>query len=115
MRKGKKTLEWEKIRAKLKKECLVNGWPLRCEIRFEGCWGHADGFAHSKTRQHMGPMGSEEREVNLRTVVLACNSCHEKIEKQPYMEELILTIIRRRNENKISCGPSDDSCDSVYG
>ncbi len=92
---GKRTKEWDNLRKKLVIQFQKAGI-LYCEIQFEGCWRHPDGFAHSKTRNNMGKWSTEERKTNLSEVVLACNHCHEKIEKKPFMTDLVREIIRNR-------------------
>lgn len=95
--KNKVQNEWSNLRSKLSIEFGKAGI-YYCEIRFSGCTKYPEGFAHTQTRQHMGKWGSEEREVNLREVVLACNSCHGKVEKKPFMTEFLRDIIRRRED-----------------
>lgn len=67
-----------------------------CEIQFDGCRRYPEGFAHTLTRNNLGKWGSEERARNIREVVLACNYCHDKVEKKPFMTDFLRSIIQRR-------------------
>ena len=77
---GKKGNAWAKARAELKKEFMAMG-VTRCELMREGCTGdYGMGFAHTRKRRNV---------TDLKRVVLACNSCHDKVEILPevVMEE----------------------------
>jgi hypothetical protein len=83
-RRGKKTAQWEKVRAELKKECLQAGvtW---CELRIDGCQGTQFlSFAHSKKRRNI------TTDEGIREACLACQSCHSKVELMPESEMGVL-------------------------
>ena len=86
---GKKTKEWNKVRAELKTE-FENMGITTCEIRHKGCWkNNALGFAHTKKRRYV---------TDLKRVVLACNPCHDWVENsgEVKMEEYLEQIIHDR-------------------
>lgn len=87
-----KTAEWEKTRAKLKRKFFKWG-VTNCELRIDrGCWlSNGLGFAHPDKRRFLKPAELDE-------VVLACNYCHDLIEKLPreVMKEIIKTAIETR-------------------
>lgn len=92
-RKGKKTLEWERVRRELKARFLAAGITT-CELRLPGCWrDNALGFAHSKKRREI--VGDEIYEV-----ILACNNCHDQVEIKPHeeMRNIILATIQKRRK-----------------
>lgn len=93
---GKKDKEWRRIQKKLKAEFEKAGI-IYCELRYQGCRTHIEGFAHTQKRWKMGKWGSEEREANLNEVVGACNWCHSFIEGKPYMTEELRRVIASRN------------------
>lgn len=83
IKKGKKTKAWDEDRSKLKKIYEEKGITT-CEIRILGCWNYnALGFAHKHKRSwyntHPELLGT------FNETLLACNSCHQKIE---YNKEL---------------------------
>lgn len=89
---GKKTKAWKKIIPKLKKEFEARGITL-CELRFDGCWiNNALGFAHRhkrrwyNTRPHL--LG------NFKQVILACSSCHQKIEYNSKLTKKVFVKLR---------------------
>jgi hypothetical protein len=89
LKPGKKTKQWAKTRAKLKEKFYSAGITT-CELMFEDCWyDNGLGFAHSRKRRHV---------TNLEEVILACNNCHDKIEKRPEDEMyfIVLAIIEAR-------------------
>lgn len=90
-RVGKRTREWDRVRAKLKARFMVAGI-TNCEFGYEGCWRFSSlGFAHTDKRRFL--KGKE-----LENVALACNPCHEILElldrKQMRIE--IESVIRGR-------------------
>jgi hypothetical protein len=102
--KGKKGKEWDKIKKKIYEQLLKDDVRY-CELRLPAtqkhptdCTLYIDGLAHSVTRQWLGKWGSEERAVKIEEVIAVCNSCHNKIEKIPEMEEIVKKIIERRNK-----------------
>ena len=90
---GKKGRAWINTRASLKKD--FQRWGITsCEIRFGGCWNdNALGFAHVDKRKNLG-------EGELTKVVLACNPCHDVVEKWPSskMREFLEKIIKDRED-----------------
>lgn len=91
MKAGKRTKEWNEIRKELVIEFEDKGITT-CEIKFAVCWrNNALGFAHLDKRRYL-------KGEQLRVVVLACNPCHQVIEKWPreQMRELLQDIIDAR-------------------
>lgn len=89
---GKKTREWERVRAKLK-PLFQRAGITTCEFRFQGCWHDtALGFAHLRKRRNLLP-------GELETVALACGPCHDKLEKMPesMMYMAVAGIIKNRH------------------
>jgi hypothetical protein len=90
-RSGKKTAQWDRIRAKLKQECLERAI-CSCELRLKGCLGSMFlGFAHRKKRRFCD-------EAELHIACLACSSCHLQADSLPavVMFDLVDTAIKRR-------------------
>lgn len=77
-RGGKKTLAWEQAKRELKPRFQRAGITT-CELHLKGCW-HDNGltFAHRVKRRFITT--PEE----LRTVCVACLSCHQTIEKMSH-------------------------------
>lgn len=73
MKPGKRTKEWNRIRAKLKPKFEAAGI-TECEFRFQGCWFN-DGlsFAHCDKRRFL-------KGIQLEEVALACMPCHYLLE-----------------------------------
>lgn len=94
-KEGKKTISWADERKKL--VIKFNEMNIRsCEIRFENCWKNtALGFAHLEKRRKLGP-------DDLGEVVLACNICHEVVERWPAekMKDYLKLIIWKRRIKK---------------
>jgi hypothetical protein len=85
---GKKGKAWANERANLKTQFAAWGITT-CELRFGVCWNNnALGFAHVDKRRNLKP-------GELNKVVLACNPCHDVVEKWPaekmraYLENII--------------------------
>lgn len=93
---GKKTSEWVEVKANLKETFLSAGITV-CELGWESCTKTLFlGFAHSKPRRHI--VGDEIYEV-----ILACTSCHEKLDLRMSTEEgyhIVLDVIKNR-KNRI--------------
>lgn len=90
---GKKTKEWIKVRAELKKK-FYNWGVTSCELRMEGCWiDNALGFAHKDKRRFLS-------HDELYEVILICNNCHNRIECLPrdQMRAIVITAIKSREE-----------------
>lgn len=88
---GAKTDEWEQARKELKKTFEANE-TTACELKLDGCWKkNALGFAHIDKRRNLTP-------DELHSVVLACNPCHEKVERLPHLEmrKILTKIIENR-------------------
>ena len=89
--RGKKTREWDRLRAKLKIRFAAIHL-ITCEFRYEGCWKYNGlTFAHIKKRRNLRP---EELEI----VALACLNCHNILELMPEkkMTEAIMAVIKKR-------------------
>ncbi len=90
---GKKTLEWDEAREKLKEQ--FDDWGITsCELQMEGCWKRNGlSFAHIDKRKNLLP-------GELMSVILACVPCHQKIEKLP--SQKMRSIIEKIIENRIT-------------
>lgn len=96
---GLKTLEWDRARAKLKKQFEAAGI-TRCEFGYNGCWrDNGLSFAHIDKRRYLRPN-------ELYIVALACIVCHNELERMPrrVMRETIMAVITKR---KTIVGDSD--------
>jgi hypothetical protein len=92
---GKKTRAWRNCVVRLKKKFERMGI-TSCELQYEGCWGdHSLGFAHGRKRRWL-------REDELESlVILACNYCHDVIERKS-PEEMLAVVqetIHKRSWN----------------
>ena len=91
LKPGKKTLEWERLRAKLKQGFQAAGI-TSCEFQYDGCW-HNNGlsFAHVDKRRFLKPH-------ELTVVALACVVCHPILERMPreQMRVAIENVIEKR-------------------
>jgi hypothetical protein len=88
---GKKGKEWADVRAELKKRFYKAGI-TKCEIKFDGCLRDDFlGFAHLAKRRKL-------THEDLYKVVLACDYCHDIVEKYPAekMKKFLLNIITNR-------------------
>lgn len=96
-RRGKKTLEWDKARAELKKEFMEMG-VTTCEFRGRECM-HNDGltFAHRAKRRFI------TTPAELRRVALLCYVCHQAIEGLGHkpMFDIITFIISHRTDQPV--------------
>ncbi len=91
LKRGKKTIEWDRCRAKLKIRFAAVHL-ITCEFRYAGCWKYNGlTFAHIKKRRNLRP---EELEI----VALACLNCHGILElmKEEQMTKVILAVIKNR-------------------
>ena len=89
---GKKTLEWMRIRARLKKKFAEAGI-TSCELGYPGCWrDEALGFAHGRKRRHL-----QGDEIETLTI-LSCTPCHDVIERMsaPAMLCIVQSVIAER-------------------
>lgn len=84
---GKKTKASNKANVDMKKECQRLGIFI-CELQFEGCWRDPGGFAHSLKRRNI------TTPEQLREAVLACNHCHDIIER--WTEKEMGDLVRER-------------------
>ena len=88
MKKGKKTIAWEKARKELKQAYIKLG-RTDCEVRLEGCqgkWGLT--FAHRYKRT------DPRCKHTVKCTVLACIGCHMKIEYDRKLSEEVFTGLR---------------------
>lgn len=90
---GRKTIAWANARARLKRKFQAMGI-TRCELAYPGCkQDDFLSFAHGKKRRHL--QGDE-----LETLVcLACQPCHQQIERLPEwaMLSIVQSVISERN------------------
>lgn len=97
-RRGKRTKEWDRVRAKLKMEFLIRG-DTTCELRLPGCWrDNGLTFAHRVKRRFA------TTESELRVVCLGCLNCHRII------EELGHAAMRSEVENAIKRAGREFPC-----
>lgn len=83
---GRKTKAWERVRRQLKCEFTARGIQA-CELRFEGCMvDDYLGFAHSKKRRYV------VTDEDWREVVLACRTCHDRLDINMSHEEMARTV-----------------------
>ena len=91
-----KVATWEACVARLK-PAFQRAAITRCELHGRRCaWDNFLGFAHAKKRRNLPADGSEDA-----TVILACNICHDTIERLPEDEMgriVMRTIAARRNQ-----------------
>lgn len=93
--RGPKTRGWEKALRELKRDFA--SWGITsCELLYDGCQRTIClGFAHAlKRSQHPEMYRTDE----LKRVVLACNRCHDQIErmKPEQMETVCMRVIELR-------------------
>ncbi len=93
--RGPRTKAWEQARRELKVQFQL--WQIvYCELRYAGCAGGVSlGFAHAKKRsQHPQMYRSDE----LKRVCLACNPCHDILERKPpeEMNRIVSEVIELR-------------------
>ncbi len=91
LKAGKRTREWDRIRAKLKPRFEAAGI-TRCEFGYDGCWRfNGLSFAHFDKRRFLS---TQELEI----AALACASCHPKLEILPrkVMKAIVLRVIANR-------------------
>ncbi len=89
--RGKKTREWDRVRAKLKIRFEAAGI-TRCEFGYDGCWrSNGLSFAHYDKRRFLSA-------AELEIAALACASCHPKLEILPrkVMKAEVCRVIRER-------------------
>jgi hypothetical protein len=96
--RGPKTRGWQKALRQLKAQ--FDAWDIKaCELRFTGCLMTIGlGFAHAIKRSQFPAMYKDDRE--LKRVVLACNRCHDQIERLPPedMKRIVDRVIELRQE-----------------
>jgi len=93
--RGPKTTGWEKALRELNAQFIAWGI-FHCELRYPGCQlGRCLGYAHAlKRSQHPEMYKSDE----LKRVILACNHCHDIIERMApaEMERIVDRVIELR-------------------
>jgi hypothetical protein len=91
-KQGKKVKVWDKARGELKVDFAKRG--IRsCEIMLDGCLNKSMlSFAHIDKRNNL-------KKDEITAVVLACQSCHQAVEKLPAkrMREYLEQIINQRS------------------
>jgi len=92
LKPGKKTLEWERLKPKLKRAFEAAGI-TRCEFQYDGCWNdNALSFAHVDKRRYLKP-------DEITVVALACIfNCHAILERMPreQMRAAVENVIEKR-------------------
>jgi len=103
IKSGKKTKEWNKARAVLKKEYFEMGI-VYCELGFNrgrlvnGCTGGMFlGFAHRYKRN------DPKCEHTFEKTILACTNCHNRIEHDKNLSERCFNYLRGQNGEKQGC------------
>lgn len=94
MKRGKKTRAWENARRRIKAH-FENLGVTFCELRYDGCKLNSFlGFAHSKRRRLI--VTKEE----LFEVCLACQNCHEILDRKPHAEteRIVKQVIQNRSQ-----------------
>jgi len=87
-----RTKYWSKQVKKLTKEFESKG-VTTCEIRLPGCWiNNTLGFAHKHKRRWY--YDKPELLGDFNQVLLACTSCHQKIENNKNLTELLFKKLR---------------------
>lgn len=92
MKQGKRGRAWSNARRKIKTDFERNG-VTTCELRFEGCLiNNFLGFAHSRRRRFITD------EQGLFEVCLACQKCHETLDRMSHEEtyQTVINIIENR-------------------
>lgn len=85
-----KNQAWQNVKKYLHKWFEDNGI-TKCEIRYEGCFYNSHlTYAHRLKRRHI------TTEDELKTVVVACVHCHDIVERDPKMYNVITEIIKNR-------------------
>lgn len=99
-RAGKKTLEWAKVRKELKIEFEASG-VTTCQFRLEDCWNdNGLSFAHAVKRSRLKADSKPGEPTHIKTVALACPTCHTRIEmmKPSEMEAIVTTAYHSRKQ-----------------
>jgi len=92
IKKGKKTLAWDKDRVKLKIEYQEKGITT-CEIRRSVCWfNNALGFVHRHKRSFY--WSRPELLGKFNQTLLGCNPCHAEIENDKQATEELFIRLR---------------------
>ena len=92
LRAGKKVKEWDRVRAKLKKQFQAQGITT-CELGYDGCKRDDYlSFAHGRKRRKL-----EDNELETLTI-LACQPCHDRIERMAHegMLAIVQSVISER-------------------
>lgn len=89
---GRRTKEWDRERAKLKKEYAAKGITT-CELKKAPCWfNNALGFVHRHKRawyyDKPGMLGK------FNQTLLGCNPCHDLIENDKEETERVFMKLR---------------------
>lgn len=86
---GKKTKEWSDVRGEIKKEFFKNKI-VSYELKYKGCWkDNALSFAHIDKRRKL-------TKEDLYKVVLAYIPCHDIVEFDPKMRNILELVIKNR-------------------
>lgn len=76
LKAGKKTKEWDQVRAWLKVQFAKKGIQT-CQLKFAGCWfDNALSFCHPAKRRNLA-------EGELYVAALGCTPCHDQLEVMP--------------------------------
>jgi hypothetical protein len=86
LKAGRKTKEWDRVRARLKVKYAAMGITT-CELGYPGCkYDDWLSFAHGRKRRYL--VGDELESL----VILCCCNCHSRIEVMP--PEAMLAIVQ---------------------
>lgn len=93
-RVGKRGSEWESARRVLKSECLKRGI-ITCRLRLSRhCTPDNNlGFAHAVKRRKLSKLAEVGAPHHIGTAVLACNTCHDLLERMS-PEMMLETVMR---------------------
>jgi hypothetical protein len=96
---GRKTLAWNKDRAKLKLIYAEKGITT-CELNFAGCWvNNALSFAHHHKRNWY--LTCPELLGSFNETILACNPCHSLLEVNKELTDTMFNKLRPNTVDKI--------------
>lgn len=83
---------------KILKEIYIDKGIQTCELRLSGCWINSTlGFAHRKKRVEY--YKTPEKLSDFNETVLACTSCHQKIEGDRELTDFHFNRLRNENNN----------------
>lgn len=96
---GVRTLEWSRVRARLKKRFAA--WGItRCEFAFIGCTRSQQlSFAHAVKRRFLSATAAPGTAEHIETVAVCCLVCHQQLDEgmsHQAMRASVLSVIATR-------------------